>query len=83
MFDVAVRHFDARPDIYSTGKFNPGHIADFETEIRPILDRPGTYRWVANVPSMNSFSPPPFDPRDQTAATAPLRQAYFQLFRDP
>ena len=83
MFDVAVRHFDARPDIYSTGKCNPGYIADFETEIRPILDRPGTYRWVANVPSMNSFSPPPFDPRDQTAATAPLRQAYFQLFRDP
>jgi L-lysine 6-oxidase len=83
MFDVAVRHLGARPDIYSAGKYDPDYVADFETEVRPILDRPGTYRWVANVPSMNSFSPPPFDPRDQTAATAPLRLAYFELFRDP
>jgi hypothetical protein len=83
MFDVAVRHLGARPDIYKAGKYDAEYIADFETEVRPVLDRPGTYRWVANVPSMNSFSPPPFDARDEAAATAPLRQAYFELFRDP
>jgi hypothetical protein len=83
MFDVAVRHLGARPDIYSRGNYNPDYVADFETEVRPVLDRPGAYRWVANVPSMNSLSPPPFDPRDNSTASAPLRQAYCELFRDP
>jgi L-lysine 6-oxidase len=83
MLDVAVRHLDARPDMCKAGIYNTDYVADFDTEVRPILDRPGTYRWVANVPSMNSLSPPAFDPRDTSAATAPLRQAYLDLFRDP
>jgi L-lysine 6-oxidase len=83
MFDVSVRHLGARPDMCTAGSYNSGYVADFETEVRPVLDRPGTYRWVANVPAMNSLSPPPFDPRDTSAASAPLRQAYFELFRDP
>jgi hypothetical protein len=83
MYDVAVRHLNAAPHIFASNQFNAAYVADYDAEIRPILERPGTYRWVANVPSMNSFSPPPFDPRDATNATAALRQAYLGLFRDP
>jgi hypothetical protein len=83
MYDVAVRHFDYAPQIFAKGKFNANHVADFERDIRPILERPGAYRWVANLPSMNSLSPPPFDPKDKTAATATLRAAYLGLYRKP
>jgi L-lysine 6-oxidase len=83
MYDVAVRNFNLVPDMCKDGKFNPGYTALFEKDIRPILDRPGPYRWVANLPSMNSMSPPPFDARDNTGATAGARKAYFELFRRP
>lgn len=73
MQDVAVRHLGAVPELYSDGKFNSSYVANFERDIRPILERPASYRWVANVPSMNSMSPPPFDPRDASDATADLR----------
>ena len=83
MYDVAVRHFNYAPRIYSKRKFNSRYIANFETDIRPILERPAPYRWVANVPSMNSLSPPPFNARDNSPATAKVRAAYFKLFRKP
>lgn len=83
MQDVAVRELGANPDLYSNACFNEGYVANFERDVRPILERPGAYRWVANVPSMNSVSPPPFDPRDASAATQPLRLAYLGLFRKP
>lgn len=83
MYDVAVRHFNYAPQICSNGKFISSYVANFEADIKPILDRPAAYRWVANVPSMNSLSPPPFDPRDKSPATAKVRAAYFELFRKP
>jgi L-lysine 6-oxidase len=83
MYDVGVRHFKYAPQIYSDGKFNPNYVANFEQEISPILERPAAYRWVANVPSMNSMSPPPFDPRDKSKTTHKLRQAYLEMFRKP
>ncbi|NRO95117.1 hypothetical protein GWC77_04065 [Paraburkholderia sp. NMBU_R16] len=83
MYDVAVRHFETEPSMYSGGAYNPTYVANFERDIKPILERPAAYRWVANVPSMNSLSPPMFDARDTSTANAPLRQAYFALFREP
>jgi L-Lysine epsilon oxidase N-terminal/L-lysine epsilon oxidase C-terminal domain len=83
MYDVAVRHFNCAPDLCKDGKFNSNYVAAFETDIKPILDRPGPYRWVANVPSMNSMSPPPFNARDNSSATAGARKAYVSLFRRP
>ena len=83
MEDVAVRHLGYRPGLYDvrTHRFDASYVADFERDIRPILERPAAYRWVANIPALMSVSPPPFDPRDATAATSALRQAYFKLFR--
>ncbi len=83
MFDVAVRCLNAYPAIFDKGGFNPSYPPNFERDILPILQRPGGYRWVANTPSMNSLSPPPFDPKDKTAATQELRNAYLGLFRVP
>jgi L-lysine 6-oxidase len=83
MYDVAVRHLNVAPKMFAGGKFNADYVANFDQEIKPILDRPAAYRWVANVPSMNSVSPPPFDARDNSAKTAGQREAYIKLFRRP
>ncbi len=83
MYDVAVRNLNFAPKIYSGGKFDENYVANFEQDIQPILERPAAYRWVANIPSMNSVSPPPFDARDNSAKTAGQRNAYFNLFRRP
>jgi len=83
MFDIAVREMNLLPELYAGGKYNPGYVANYERDILPILERPGPYRWVANTPSMNSFSPPPFDTRDNGDAAKELRQAYFAFFRAP
>jgi len=83
MYDTAVRNLRADPEVFNNGSYNPDYVANFERDIRPILDRPGAYRWVANVPSMNSMSPPGFDPRDKSDATVRLRQAYLGMFRAP
>lgn len=83
MYDVAVRHFNYEPAICFDGEFNESYVANFDRDSRPILERPGPYRWVASVTSMNSLSPPPFDARDQSTATAGLRLAYLELFRKP
>lgn len=83
MFDVAVRCLNAFPAIFANGTFNASYAPNFERDILPILQRPGGYRWVANTPSMNSLSPPPFDPKDKSEATQGLRNAYLALFRIP
>ena len=83
MYDTAVRCLGADPAIYANGAFNTAYAPNFERDILPILQRPGGYRWVANTPSMNSVSPPPFDPRDKSDATKGLRAAYLALFRVP
>lgn len=82
-WDCAVRNMDAAPDLFADGRFNDDYVANFDRDIAPILSRPGAYRWVANTPSMNSMSPPPFDPRDAGAGSAALRNAYFERFRQP
>ena len=83
MYDVAVRDLGYDPKIYANGSYQTGYIANFERDILPILERPAAYRWVANLPSMNSVSPPPFDAHDNTVKTAGLRKAYLALFRIP
>jgi hypothetical protein len=83
MWDVAVRHLGAAPDLFADGRFQTDYVANFDRDIAPILNRPGPYRWVANTPSMASLSPPPFDARDASENAAPIRQAYLQRFRQP
>jgi L-lysine 6-oxidase len=83
MYDVAIRDLNYDPKIFANGAYQADYVANFDRDIRPILERPAAYRWVANAPSMNSVSPPPFDARDNTTATKGLRTAYLGLFRNP
>jgi len=83
MYDTAIRCLETNKDIFNNGQFNPAFQPNFKRDILPILQRPGGYRWVANTPSMNSLSPPPFDPTDKSDQTASLRVAYLELFRIP
>lgn len=83
MYDVAVRLMAADPNLYSGGAFDPQYVANYDRDIRPILERPAAYRWVVGLPGMNSISPPPFDATSSAPVDAPLRQAYFGLFRKP
>jgi L-lysine 6-oxidase len=83
MEDVGVRHFGSNEALFSLGRFRRGFRANYERDIRPTLDRPAAYRWVAPLPGMNSASPPPFDPRSIDAGTLGLRRALFNLYRRP
>ncbi len=53
MFDTAVRHLGARPDIHENGFWKAGaegYRPRFETEIRPIFERGAGYPWVVAIP---------------------------------
>lgn len=83
MFDVGVREHQLVPALYSQGEYNPDFIVNYKRDIEPILLRPAGYRWVAAIPALNSFSPPPFDATDASDTTLEYRRAYFSLFRRP
>jgi L-lysine 6-oxidase len=85
MHDVAVRCLEPESALYDqgTGLFRKDYIADFDTEIKPILTRPARYRWVVDSPVFSSVSPPPFDATDPGDAHKVLRRAYRDLYRDP
>lgn len=83
MYDVAVRNFNANTKMCCDGVYKEGYEPDYDTEIAPILNRPAGYRWVAAIPVMSSFSPPPFNPRDKTPENKENREAYYNFFRHP
>ncbi|HYN05943.1 MAG TPA: CTQ-dependent lysine 6-oxidase LodA [Vicinamibacterales bacterium] len=89
MYDLAVRHENLVPDLFDAtkrkwpGGWNPRYIANYERDIKPILDRIGDYQWVANVPTMAAFARPRFDPADASAANRANRENYVRYFRRP
>lgn len=83
MLDVAIREFNLKPEICENGVFNDNYRVNYDRDIAPIINAPAHYRWVANVPSMMSFSPPDFNPRDNGEENRDKRQAYYSLFRNP
>lgn len=99
MFDIAVRFLGYAPDLYDAtawpgqcpdgsgydpfAGFNPEYRPSFERDIEPILSRPESYRWVAQVPFMIEFSRPGFDTSDPSEGARPQRERYFSFFRVP
>lgn len=98
IFDIAVRHQGFVPDLYDLEKwpgtyagsgynpfagFNPDFEPSYEHDIAPIIARPESYRWVANVPSMIDFSRPRFDTSDPSRKTRKQREQYFNFYRIP
>lgn len=96
IFDVAIRHQGYAPDIYDAKRypskhtgydpiagFNPDYHPNYERDIKPIIVRPQSYRWVANVPSMIDFSRPDFNTADASEANRANREEYFSFLRVP
>jgi hypothetical protein len=85
IFDMAVRHMAARPDIFEDGlwKAGPdGYKPYFETDIRPIFERAGNNTWVAAMPSR----PHAFDLKrlsDPSQELIGMRQYYLSYLRGP
>jgi L-lysine 6-oxidase len=80
-FDVGVRSFNLVPLMFSKGKYNPKYVANFQRDIRPIIDRISNYQWVANVQSMSGFFSSHFDYTDNGSDSAAKRQTYYDYFR--
>ncbi|HEY2892227.1 MAG TPA: LodA/GoxA family CTQ-dependent oxidase [Dongiaceae bacterium] len=85
VFDTAIRHLDARPDIYEHGfwKSGPGgYRPKFISEIQPILDHAEAFPAVTDIPA----GPHSFDLKqlaDPGPASADLRKFYFDILRGP
>jgi len=63
--------------------FQEDYEVNFESQIKPILDRMDSYKWVADIPYMSSFTNPSFDLKDKSKSNYDNRMAYFNLFRVP
>jgi L-lysine 6-oxidase len=99
IFDIAVRWQNYNPDIYDRHQwpdtyadgpgyhpfagFNPDYHPNYKRDIEPIITRPQSYRWVANVPSMIDFSRPAFDASDPSKKNKKNREEYFSYYRIP
>jgi len=60
--------------------FNPNYPVNYDSQIKPIIDRMKSYRWVADIPYLTDFANPGFDLK---SATDDERMGYFNLFRVP
>lgn len=93
MLDVAVRNLkdnennNLYPDIYQDGFWNPEYKPDWDTQIKPILDRASLTSWVAAMPP----KPHTFDYEKLSAIKDgngdpqynSLRQYFFSNIRPP
>lgn len=50
MLDVFIREMGIRPEVYRDTLWQSDYKPDFESEIRPLLERAIAYRWVVAVP---------------------------------
>ncbi len=63
--------------------YNPNYEVDYTTQVQPIIQRMRDYRWVADVPYLDTFANPDFDLTDASEANRANRERYFGLFRVP
>ena len=57
VYDVAVRNFKYAPLIYSNGQYNRDYYPYFWRDIWPILQRPFSYGFVADIDPMDGGDP--------------------------
>jgi len=99
VYDISVRFLGYHRDLFDRSRwpgrypggdsydpfagFNPEFRPSYGRDIEPILTRPQSYRWVAQVPTMIEFSRPAFDTSDSSDKVRPQRERYFGFFRVP
>jgi hypothetical protein len=85
MFDTAVRHLGARPDIFENALWKTGsggYRPRFETDVKPIFERVAAYPWVTPIP----VKPHSFDYAklaEPGPSAAGLRQFFLSIMRGP
>jgi hypothetical protein len=57
IYDVAVRNSNYAPLIYSNGRYNPDYIVYFWRDIWPILQRPFSFGFVADIDPTDGGDP--------------------------
>lgn len=83
MFDVAVRHFNLVPELYSNGQWQQDFAVNYQRDILPLIQRISRYQWVSNVQPMSAFYSASFDFGDPSERNAVNRKHYFSFFRKP
>jgi L-lysine 6-oxidase len=63
--------------------FNPDYVVNFAKQIKPLIERMQSYRWVADIPYLNDFAHPGFDLSDPGPENFKSRMQYFNYFRVP
>ncbi len=63
--------------------FNPDYVVNFTTQIKPIIERMQSYRWVADIPYLSDFAHPGFNLADPSEENKKNRMRYFNFFRVP
>ena len=63
--------------------YNSDYRVNYTTQIKPIIERMQSYRWVADIPYLNDFANPGFDLSDPSDQNRENRQRYFDYFRVP
>lgn len=63
--------------------FQKDYVVNFNTQVKPIIDRMASYRWVAEIPLLASFANPNFDLSDNSEENKANRMQYFNCFRMP
>lgn len=63
--------------------YQPDYEVNFESQVKPILDRIDNYKWVADIPYLSSFVNPGFDLRDKSKSNYENRMGFFNYFRVP
>ncbi|MBL1278099.1 MAG: CTQ-dependent lysine 6-oxidase LodA [Ectothiorhodospiraceae bacterium] len=95
MYNVGIRHLKADPTIYSTDShsnkkeytpldgYNLDYTVNYTLQIKPIIERMQSYRWVADVPYLSDFANPGFNLADPSEENKKNRLKYFNYFRVP
>lgn len=82
IYDVVVRKMGRRPDIFQNDVWNSDYQPDWETEIKPILQRGENYPWVVAIPPVpHTFNYALLGNPDPQYNG--LRDYYFNIMRAP
>lgn len=52
MYDIFVRELNYNPALYKDGAFQENYIPNYAAEVKPILERPNGYQYLAAIPSI-------------------------------
>ncbi len=83
LYDLYVREWNFNPAIFKDGAWQTDYVADFQTEIEPILQHAETAQWVAAIPPYAHLTLRDMGLGDPSDASRQLRERVFRSLRAP